>query len=96
MTDRDADGLPDDDDPCPSSDTRSTVTLGSCETTAPNVVVTAGCTLADQLAQLRAEARTHGQFVSAASHLLNQLVAGEMLSGAEKGAVESCAARWKL
>jgi hypothetical protein len=38
-------------------------------------------------------ARNHGQFVSCVAHLLNSLKSDGRITGGEKGALQSCAAR---
>jgi hypothetical protein len=91
MSDRDADGLADDADQCPAGDARPTVILGGCDSGAPNLTFPGGCTLTDQIAALKAAAKNHGAFLSDVSKLLKAVA----LSGAQKGAIESCAARWK-
>ncbi|HVS31663.1 MAG TPA: choice-of-anchor X domain-containing protein [Thermoanaerobaculia bacterium] len=93
MSDRDGDGHPDDQDSCAAGDNRPTVVLGGCDSRAPNVNDD-GCSLIDRLAAIKAAARNRGEMVSAASALLNGLMKSGKLTGAEKGAIESCVARW--
>ncbi len=94
MTDHDGDGLADDNDACPTGDARPTVILDGCDSGAPNLMFAGGCTLADQIAALRASAKNHGQFVSTVGKLLDDLKKSGQLTGAQKGAIESCAAQW--
>lgn len=94
MSDYDGDGHADDADSCPTGDTRPTVILGGCDTGVANLAMAGGCTLADQIGALRDSAKNHGQFVSEVARLLNGLVKSGVLTGAEKGAIESCAAQW--
>ena len=95
MTDHDSDGYADDKDACPTGDARPTVILGGCDSGVANVVFDGGCSLTDAIAALHAEAKNHGQFMAAVSRLLNSFKKSDELSGAEKGAIEACAARWK-
>jgi predicted extracellular nuclease len=94
MSDHDGDGYADDDDDCPTGDTSPTVVLDGCDSGAPNIAFPGGCTLADQIAALHASAKNHGQFVSSVANLLNSLVSSGQLTGAQKGAIQSCAAQW--
>lgn len=93
MTDHDGDGYADDADDCPTGDTSATVVLDGCDSGAPNILFDGGCTLADRINALKASAKNHGQFVSSVGKLLNGLKGNE-LTGAQKGAIESCAAQW--
>jgi predicted extracellular nuclease len=93
MTDHDGDGYADDEDACATGDARPTVILDGCDSDAPNIMFDGGCTLADKIAELKAAAKNHGQFVSSVGKLLNSLKGNE-LTGAQKGAIQSCAAQW--
>ena len=94
MTDHDGDSYADDADNCPTGDARPTVILGSCDSGSPNLMFPGGCTLADQIASIKAGAKNHGQFVSEVGKLLNGLMKSGMLTGAQKGAIEACVAQW--
>ena len=94
MSDHDGDGYPDDADECPTGDASPTVILDGCDSGAPNIAFPGGCTLADQINALHATANNHGQFVSSVAKLLNDLVKSGQLTGAQKGAIQSCAAQW--
>ena len=93
MTDHDGDGYADDTDSCPAGDASPTVVLDGCDSGAPNILFDGGCTLADQINALHASAKNHGQFVAAVGKLLNSLK-GDELTGAQKGAIQSCAGQW--
>jgi hypothetical protein len=94
MTDHDGDGYADDHDNCPTGDARPTVILNGCDSGVPNAISAGGCSLTDQLNTLHATAKNHGQFVSAVSKLLNDLMKSGAITGAQKGAIESCAGQW--
>jgi predicted extracellular nuclease len=94
MSDYDGDGLADDADSCATGDSRPTVILGECDSRVANLAFEGGCTLADQIGALRASAKNHGQFIAEVAKLLNGMVKSGELSGADKGAIESCAAQW--
>lgn len=91
--DADGDGVVDDEDCNPTSDRRTTVILGDIDTGVPNTLFSTGCTSADLIAGLRVGAATHGDFVSAVSHLTNTWNTSGLISGEQKGAVQSAAAR---
>ena len=93
MTDRDGDGIADDEDACAEGDIRATVVVDGCDSGVPNISFPGGCTLSDRIASMRTGAKNHGQFVSEAGKLLNDLMKDGLLTGAQKGAIESCVAR---
>ena len=52
-----------------------------------------GCTSADLIANLAAASTNHGSFVSGIADLTNEWKADGLISGREKGAIQSAAAR---
>jgi len=93
--DRDADGVPDDDDCEAFSDKRATVLVGTSKTGVPNYAFSNGCTMADLVGQAKASSTNHGGYVSGVAALSNDWVGQGLMSGAQKGAVQSAAARNK-
>jgi Zn-dependent metalloprotease len=97
--DADGDGVRDADDLCAASDLQATVVLGTgkkANTGVPNKLLPEGCTFMDKILICKAEAGgNHGQFVSCVSGLTNGWVAQGLITGAQKGAIESAAAQWK-
>ena len=91
--DADADGVADDEDCNPNSDTAATIIIGGIDTGVPNHLFANGCTMSDLLTDLKEGAATHGAYVSAVAHLTNQWNADGLISGAQKGAIQSAAAR---
>jgi hypothetical protein len=91
--DDDNDGVPDTSDSCPKSILTPTVIIDGCNSGVPNTLFAGGCTIADQIAAIAAGAGNHGQFVSGVSHYLNDLKKAGIISGAQKGAIQSCAAQ---
>jgi hypothetical protein len=91
--DADADGVPDDEDCNPNSDTSATIVIGGINTGVANTLFPNGCTMSDLLTQLKAGAATQGDYVAAVAHLTNQWVAEGLISGTQKGTIESAAAR---
>jgi hypothetical protein len=89
----DFDGVPDGRDECLGSDERPTVVIGSCNSGAPNTVFSTGCRVSDAVAACGANAGDHGAFVSCVAHLANELRKAGLISGGQKGAVQSCAAQ---
>ena len=91
--DSDCDGIPDDIDACPHSDLSATVVIGGCDSGVPNTLFANGCTIADLIAHCAASASNHGQFVSCVAELTNTLKANGAITGKQKGAIQSCAAK---
>ena len=91
--DADGDGVVDDEDCNPNSDVRPTIVLCDRNTGVPNTLFANGCTMADLIAQLAASSGNQGSFVSAVAQLTNQWVADGLITGQQKGAIQSAAAR---
>lgn len=91
--DADSDGFPDDEDCNPNSDTRPTIIIGDNNSGVPNTLFATGCTSSDLIAQIAAGAGNHGAFVSGVAHLTDEWVAASIISGRQKGAVQSAAAK---
>ena len=87
--DADLDGLATALDCDDTSDFSPTV-VGSCNSGVPNIFFTSGCTLNDLIQQIEANSSNHGQYASGVSHLTNQLKKAGLISGAQKGAIQSC------
>jgi PA domain-containing protein len=92
--DADNDGVPNDEDCNPNSVTSPTIVIGGIDTGVPNTLFANGCTMADILAQLAADhTNNHGDYVSAVAALTNQWVADGLITGRQKGAIQSAAAK---
>jgi len=91
IPDSDGDGIGDGDDQCPSSDMSSVVVIDGCDSGVANHLLPHGCTILDEIHSCAAGANNHGQFVSCVSHLTGSLRAGGIITGDEKGAIQSCA-----
>jgi hypothetical protein len=91
--DQDEDGVIDVEDECPSSTLTGTVFIGDCDTGVPNALSASGCTISDQFAACGVGARNHGQYVSCVAHVTNALKKAGLITGQQKGAIQSCAAR---
>jgi hypothetical protein len=93
--DSDGDGSPDGTDPLPLSDMSPTVTINGVNSGVANRLISAGATLADYIRAASddcvAGAKNHGQYVSCVSQTLNALGASGVITGAEKGALQSAA-----
>jgi hypothetical protein len=90
--DSDGDGIPNDQDNCPDSNLSETVVIESCDSRVGNTLLPNGCTISDHVAECRADSRNHGQYVNCVSHLSNDLKHDGVLTGKEKGAIQSCVA----
>lgn len=93
LADRDGDGIPDDQDQCPDSDLRSTVFVEDCDSGVANQLFANGCTISDLIGEGSLEVRNHGEFVSQVANTLNELKRASLISGADKGAIQNCAAK---
>ena len=91
VQDTDGDGVPDNVDACPNSDVRPTVFVGTCNTMVPNRLFANGCTMADHIAEVAAQAKNHGAFVSGVTRLTNDWKRQGIITGAQKGAIQTCA-----
>jgi hypothetical protein len=90
--DDDDDGFADGADACVLSDLEPTVVIDGCDSATPNLLGAGGCTFSDEIAEAAAGAANHGRFVSSVAHLMNAAKKAGRISGAQKGAVMSCAA----
>ena len=91
--DADGDGVANDEDCNPNSDTSAFIIIAIINTGVPNMLFPNGCTMSDLLKDLKAGATNHGDYVSAVAHLTNQWNADGLITGAQKGAIQSAAAR---
>ena len=62
----------------------------------PNLLGADGCTFSDDIAEIAAGAANHGGFVTSVTQLMNAAKKAGLISGAQKGAVTSCAAESSL
>ncbi|HEY7368595.1 MAG TPA: PA domain-containing protein, partial [Thermoanaerobaculia bacterium] len=90
--DADTDGIADAADACDASIQTPTVVIDGCDSGVPNTLLTTGCTISDEIAKCAAGAGNHGGFVSCVSHFTNSLKKAGIITGAQKGAIQSCAA----
>lgn len=91
--DSDGDGVLDDFDCQPNSDLSETVVIDGCDSGVENVLFEDGCTILDLIFFCADDANNHGDFVSCVAHLTNDLVQQGIISGQQKGAIQSCAAQ---
>jgi hypothetical protein len=94
--DADVDGVPDDSDCEPHSDFSATVVIGGCNSGVPNTFFLSGCTIKDLINHIAAGANNHGAFVSGVAQLTNALKKDGIITGAQKGAIQSCAAQARI
>lgn len=90
----DYDGVPDAVDQCLGSSQSATWVINGCDSGAPNLLFSNGCKLSDYTAAIAtASTSNHGQFVSNMAHFTNLLRDLGHITGAQKGSVQSCAAK---
>jgi hypothetical protein len=94
--DADVDGVPDDSDCEPHSDLSASVVIGGCNSGVPNTFFLSGCTIKDLINHIAAGAKNHGVFVSGVAQLTNALKKDGIITGAQKGAIQSCAAQARI
>ena len=97
-TDTDGDGCCDSVDSHPNSIQDATVIIDGCDSGVANVYVSEdGCSnMSDLIADCAANASNHGDFVSCVAALTNAWKSADIISGQEKGAIQSCAAQSNL
>ena len=93
FADADVDGVPDDSDCEPHSDFSPSVVIAGCSSGVPNTFFLSGCTIKDLVNHIAAGANNHGDFVSGVAQLTNSLLTQGIITGAQKGAIQSCAAQ---
>ena len=91
--DSDGDGILDNIDICLGSNLSPTVVIDNCDSGVANEILSEGCTINDRVAECAELAKNHGNFVSCVSNLTNDLKKKGIISGKEKGAIQSCAAQ---
>lgn len=87
----DGDGVPDGRDECIGSSTDATVVIDGCNSGVTNTTFANGCRITDQINDCAVAATNHGSFVSCVAHLTNDLKKAGVISGSQKGAIQSCA-----
>jgi hypothetical protein len=73
-----------------------TVVIDGCDTGVPNRVFDDGSSISGLVEECAAGARNHGKFVSCVAHVANDLKKDGIISGWQKGAIQSCAAKANL
>ena len=87
----DRDGVPDGMDSCIGSDQSATVVIDGCDSGVANTVFADGCRISDSIEDCADGATNHGKFVSCVAHYTNDLKKNGTITGAQKGAIQSCA-----
>ena len=91
--DSDGDGVTDDLDRCPNSILDATVVIDGCDSGVPNTLFADGCTIADLIVICADEAKNHTEFSSCVADLTNRLKKMGVITGAQVGSINNCAAR---
>ena len=90
--DADGDSFVDDEDCNPNSNRAATIVIDGNNSGVPNKLFDTGCTSSDLIANIAAGAGTHGDFVSGVASLTNSWSASGLITGRQKGAIQSAAA----
>lgn len=93
VTDSDGDGIPDDEDAYPNSDTAPTLIIGGVDLGVPNAALGGGATMADVLEATRMGAANAGQAQSRIASLLTTWKNAGLISGRQQGTITSAVAR---
>jgi hypothetical protein len=96
FADADLDGVADGVDCEANSDMSATVSVGGCDSGVPNTLFSTGCTVSDLIRHIAASSSNHGNFVSGVADLTNNLKAQGLITGAQKAAIQRCAAEASL
>jgi hypothetical protein len=91
--DVDQDDVCDDGDLCPGSNLSARVLVRGCDSEVVNAEVADGCSMNDLIEECAGEEENHGSFVSCVARLTNAWKKAGLITGKEKGAMQSCAAR---
>lgn len=92
VSDTDGDGVPDDEDLVPNSNTEETVVIEDCDSSVENITLGEGYMLSDKIDDLEVgEYKNHGQFVRAIAHYLTSLVEEGIIIYEEKDFIMACA-----
>ena len=70
--------------------------IDGCDTGVQDQVLPDGSLMSAKISECATNARNHGQFVSCVAHLTNEWKGTGYITGKEKGAIQSCAARADL
>lgn len=99
LADCDNDGVPNEDDECPDTvpETPLVIDEVECAVSGLDTVLPSGCSLSEALAEeilaCAEGARNHGKFVSCVAKKTNALKKAKVISGNQKGRIQSCAAQ---
>ena len=91
--DLDGDGVPDDEDNCPNSDLGGTLVIDGCDTEVPNQLFSDGCSMADLGNECADGTGNHGAFVGCVAQLTNDWKQTDLITGQQKGRIQSCVAQ---
>jgi len=91
--DSDDDGIPNINDKCPKSILDANIVINGNDSGVKNQIFYSGCSMSDSIKLCADGAKNHGKFVSCVSKLLDDWKKGGWISGKEKGAIQSTAAK---
>lgn len=91
--DSDGDEICNDEDSCPYSNLEATIIIDGCDSKVENHLFGDGCTMRDLIGDCENNPASHGKCVSCVSHLTNAWKKAGLITGKQKGAIQSCAAQ---
>src|SRR5882724_3957334 len=89
--DADTDLVPDDSDSCAGSAVGASISIVGRSTGVPDKVFPNGCSISQRIDACAADAANHGGFASCVAHVGDDAKKAGMISGAQKGAIQSIA-----
>jgi len=93
--DTDSDGVIDECDTCPESQTNETIVINGCDTNVVNIAFDDGCTMADMIAGCQSDIplRRIGKNVSCIADLANNWLRRRLITGREYSRIITCSTR---
>ena len=96
VVDSDGDGIPDDEDSYPESNTDPEISIDGCDSGVDNEDLGSGAYMMDLIAACAASAANHGQFVSCINSLANEWKQDGLITNQQKSAITNCASNSSL
>jgi len=88
--DSDDDGVNDDVDPFPNSDMQANIVIDGCNSGITNAYLGNGTYMMDKVLECKDNAANHDEFVSCLAGLTNTWKSAGLITGAQKGSIQSC------
>ena len=97
LADCDGDGVANGVDECPATVVGEDLVVGACTISGLDTILPTGCSLteaiSEDLDECALNASNHGKYVSCVAKVTNALKKQKIITGAQKGKIQSCAAK---